>query len=229
MVVARLRAAGALILGTTNCPEFLMAYETANDSAWAHAQSVGPGALAGRIERRRVGGDCGGAFGCGTGQRQRRLGARAGALHRHLLAQAHAGPHSGPRTSAAVRGAVLDSRRDRAHGAHHRRCCSCSFARSSGQDPLDPSSPPVALREPSLDELRAQHNRLLRRRWPCAGDAGDARRRAGCGAGAARGRLSRGAVPAAHAGAAAQAVVEVLCAVRSHVLRAGDWRQGARS
>ena len=28
--MARLRAAGALILGTTNCPEFLMAYETAN-------------------------------------------------------------------------------------------------------------------------------------------------------------------------------------------------------
>ena len=26
LVVARLRAAGALILGTTNCPEFLMAY-----------------------------------------------------------------------------------------------------------------------------------------------------------------------------------------------------------
>ena len=30
IVVGRLRAAGALILGTTNCPEFLMAYETAN-------------------------------------------------------------------------------------------------------------------------------------------------------------------------------------------------------
>ena len=30
VVVGRLRAAGALILGTTNCPEFLMAYETAN-------------------------------------------------------------------------------------------------------------------------------------------------------------------------------------------------------
>lgn len=29
-VVRRLRAAGALILGTTNCPEFLMAYESAN-------------------------------------------------------------------------------------------------------------------------------------------------------------------------------------------------------
>ncbi len=30
-VVARMRAAGAVILGTTNCPELLMAYETAND------------------------------------------------------------------------------------------------------------------------------------------------------------------------------------------------------
>ena len=30
VVVARLRAAGALILGATNCPELLMAYETAN-------------------------------------------------------------------------------------------------------------------------------------------------------------------------------------------------------
>ncbi len=29
--VARLRAEGAVILGTTNCPEFLMAYETGND------------------------------------------------------------------------------------------------------------------------------------------------------------------------------------------------------
>jgi Asp-tRNA(Asn)/Glu-tRNA(Gln) amidotransferase A subunit family amidase len=29
-VVARLRSAGALILGTSNCPEFLMAYETDN-------------------------------------------------------------------------------------------------------------------------------------------------------------------------------------------------------
>ncbi len=29
--VARLRAEGAILLGTTNCPEFLMAYETAND------------------------------------------------------------------------------------------------------------------------------------------------------------------------------------------------------
>ena len=30
-----------------------------------------------------------------------------------------------------------------------------------GQDPLDPSSPPVALREPSLDELRGEHDRIF--------------------------------------------------------------------
>ena len=39
VVVARLRVAGALILGTTNCPEFLMAYETAN---LLHGQTRNP-------------------------------------------------------------------------------------------------------------------------------------------------------------------------------------------
>ncbi len=39
VVVARLRAAGALILGTTNCPEFLMAYETDN---LLHGQTRNP-------------------------------------------------------------------------------------------------------------------------------------------------------------------------------------------
>jgi Asp-tRNA(Asn)/Glu-tRNA(Gln) amidotransferase A subunit family amidase len=38
-VVARLRAAGALILGTTNCPEFLMAYETDNQ---LHGRTANP-------------------------------------------------------------------------------------------------------------------------------------------------------------------------------------------
>ncbi len=67
VVVARLRAAGALILGTTNCPEFLMAYETDESAARADAESMGPGADAGWIERRRVGGDCGGNVGGGAG------------------------------------------------------------------------------------------------------------------------------------------------------------------
>jgi len=52
VVVARLRAAGALILGTTNCPEFLMAYETDN---LLHGRTCNPWDLA-----RSPGGSSGG-------------------------------------------------------------------------------------------------------------------------------------------------------------------------
>ena len=52
VVVARLRAAGALILGTTNCPEFLMAYETAN---LLHGRTANPWDL-----ERTPGGSSGG-------------------------------------------------------------------------------------------------------------------------------------------------------------------------
>jgi hypothetical protein len=94
---------------------------------------MGPGAFAGRIERGRVGGHCGGAVGGGAGQRQRRVGAGAGALYGHLLAQADAGTDSGPRASAAVRGAVLDSGRHWAHGAHDgRRRAAVSHAERAG-------------------------------------------------------------------------------------------------
>ena len=103
-------------------------------AARAHAESVGSGAVAGRIERRRVGGHRGGAFGGGAGQRQRRIGARARALHGDLLAQAHAGAHSRPRASAAVRGSVRDSGRHRSHGAHHgRRCAALPRAERPGR------------------------------------------------------------------------------------------------
>jgi Asp-tRNA(Asn)/Glu-tRNA(Gln) amidotransferase A subunit family amidase len=50
--VARLRAAGAVLLGTTNCPEFLMAYETAN---LLHGRTANPWAL-----DRSAGGSSGG-------------------------------------------------------------------------------------------------------------------------------------------------------------------------
>jgi amidase len=155
VVVARLRAAGALILGTTNCPEFLMAYETAN---LLHGRTRNPWDLErspGRIERRRVGGHCGGAFGGRAGQRQRRLGARARALHRHLFAQAHAGPDSRPRPSAAVRGAVFDTRRHRPM-ARTMADVALLFRTLAARTRSIRSVPPVALREPSLDELRTQ-------------------------------------------------------------------------
>ena len=104
VVVARLRAAGALILGTTNCPEFLMAYETAN---LLH----------------------------GFGQRQRGLGACAGTLYRHLLAEADTGTHSGTRAPAAVRGSVLSTGRNWANGADNGGCGSdVSYPQRPGRD-----------------------------------------------------------------------------------------------
>ena len=122
LLVARLRAAGALILGTTNCPEFLMAYETAN---LLHGRTSNPWDL-----DRSPGGSSGGESAAiaagmsaaGLGIRQRRLRPRARALHRHLLAQAHARPRSRARPSAALRRPVLRSGRHRPYGAHHRGC-----------------------------------------------------------------------------------------------------------
>ncbi len=72
VLVARLRAAGAILLGNTNTPEFLMAYENDNAIVGEDEQSVGAGALVGRIERRRSGGDCFGMFDGRSGQRWRR-------------------------------------------------------------------------------------------------------------------------------------------------------------
>jgi len=56
-LVARLREAGAILLGNTNTPEFLMAYETI---IWLAARRATLGLVAqrGRFEWRRSSGDC---------------------------------------------------------------------------------------------------------------------------------------------------------------------------
>ena len=71
--VARLRAAGALILGTTNCPEFLMAYETDNllhgrtNNPWDLARTPGgssggeSAAIAAGMSAAGLGSDSGGS------------------------------------------------------------------------------------------------------------------------------------------------------------------------
>ena len=90
VVVARLRAAGVLILGTTNCPEFLMAYETAN---LLHGRTSNPWDLS-----RSPGGSSGG---------------ESAAIAAGLSA-AGLGSDSG-----GVCGAIRDTRRNWTDGAHH--------------------------------------------------------------------------------------------------------------
>jgi len=85
-IVSRLRAAGALILGTTNCPELLMAYETAN---LLHGQTRNPWDL-----ERTPGGSSGGeSAAIAAGLSAAGFGSDSGGsvrvpatLHGHLLA-----------------------------------------------------------------------------------------------------------------------------------------------
>ena len=153
VVVARLRAAGALILGTTNCPEFLMAYETAN---LLHGRTSNPWDL-----ERTPGGSSGGeSAAIAAGLSAAGLGSDSGGSVRvpahftgicslkptpgRIPGRGHLPPCVGPFSILGAIGPMARTVGDVA----------LMFRTLSGQDPNDPSSPPVAFREPSLDELR---------------------------------------------------------------------------
>ncbi len=224
VVVARLRAAGALILGTTNCPEFLMAYETDN---LLHGQTHNPWDL-----ERTPGGSSGGeSAAIAAGMSAAGLGSDSGGSVRvpahftgicslkptpgRIPGVGHLPPCVGPFSTLGAIGPMARTMAD----------VSLMFRTLSGQDRHDPVSPPVPLRAPSLDELRAntigffEDDGLVPVTAETRAAVNDA------AAGSARCGLSRRAVPAAHLGAVAQAVVDVLRAMRRDVLRAGDSRQ----
>ncbi len=153
VVVARLRAAGALILGTTNCPEFLMAYETAN---LLHGQTCNPWNL-----DHTPGGSSGGeSAAIAAGLSAAGLGSDSGGSVRvpahftgicalkptpgRIPGRGHLPGCVGP---FAILGAIGPMARTIAD-------ITLLFRTLSGQDRLDPISPPLALREPSLDDLR---------------------------------------------------------------------------
>src|SRR5271165_740439 len=154
VVVARLRAAGALILGTTNCPEFLMAYETDN---LLHGRTRNPWDL-----ERSPGGSSGGeSAAIAAGMSAAGLGSDSGGSVRvpahftgicslkptpgRIPGRGHLPPCVGPFSTLGAIGPMARSMQD----------VSLMFRTLSGQDADDPASPPVALREPGINELRS--------------------------------------------------------------------------
>jgi Asp-tRNA(Asn)/Glu-tRNA(Gln) amidotransferase A subunit family amidase len=154
VAVVRLRAAGALILGTTNCPEFLMAYETAN---LLHGRTNNPWDL-----ERTPGGSSGGeSAAIAAGLSAAGLGSDSGGSVRvpahftgicslkptpgRIPGRGHLPPSVGP---FAILGAIGPIARTIADVA-------LLFGVLSGQDPDEPVSAPVPLRTLTLDELRS--------------------------------------------------------------------------
>lgn len=155
VVVARLRAAGALILGTTNCPEFLMAYETAND---LHGRTNNPWAL-----DRTPGGSSGGeSAAIAAGLSAAGLGSDSGGSVRvpahftgicslkptpgRFPGRGHLPPCVGPFSTLGAIGPMARTMAD----------VQLMFKTLGGQDDADPSSPPMPLRTLTLEELRKQ-------------------------------------------------------------------------
>ncbi len=153
VVMARLRAAGALILGTTNCPEFLMAYETDN---LLHGRTANPWDLT-----RTPGGSSGGeSAAIAAGMSAAGLGSDSGGSVRvpahftgicslkptpgRVPGTGHLPPCVGPFSVLGAIGPMARTMEDVA----------LLFRTLSGQDPNDPASPPVPLRGHSPRDLR---------------------------------------------------------------------------
>jgi aspartyl-tRNA(Asn)/glutamyl-tRNA(Gln) amidotransferase subunit A len=119
--VARLRAAGAIIVGKTNCAELALEYTAENLSLRAHEQPARPLALAGRFERRVRGGGRGVSDGGEPGQRPRGLGSHTRALLRRRGPEADRGARARSRPRAARRGALRARREPRPARAQRRR------------------------------------------------------------------------------------------------------------
>ena len=153
VLVDRLLAAGALILGTTNCPEFLMAYETENllygstRNPWNLEYSAGgssggeAAAIAAGMSAAGLGSDSGGSVrepAHFTG-----ICALKPTAGRFPVA-GHLPPCLGPFSFLGSIGPMARTVGDLA----------LLFETLSGQDPDDPNSAPVAHRAVSVDEAR---------------------------------------------------------------------------
>jgi Asp-tRNA(Asn)/Glu-tRNA(Gln) amidotransferase A subunit family amidase len=151
--VARLRQAGVTLLGTTNCPEFLMAYETDNllygktRNPWSLDHSAGgssggeAAAIAAGLSAGGLGSDSGGsvrepAHFCGICALKPTPGRVPG--------RGHVPPCVGP---FSILGAIGPMGRTVADIA-------LFFRVLCARDPLDPVSPPVSLRDIAVDDAK---------------------------------------------------------------------------
>ena len=155
LAVARLRAAGALLLGTTNCPEFLMAYETDNQ---LYGRTANPWDL-GRTAGGSSGGEAAAIAACMSAAG---LGSDSGGSVRipahftgicalkptpgRIPRQGHLPPCVGPFATLGAIGPMARTVAD----------LELLFTALSGQDAGDPSSPPLPPRAPHAHQLRSQ-------------------------------------------------------------------------
>jgi amidase len=152
-LVARLRGAGAIILGNTNVPEFLMAYETDNslygrtNSPWDLARTPG-GSSGGEAAAIAAGCSAGGVGSDGGGSI--RIPAHFAGIcglkptPGRIPSTAHFPGSAGPFSYLGVVGPMARTIRD----------VERLFEVMAGPDPGDPASAPVALRRWKDDEVR---------------------------------------------------------------------------
>ena len=153
VVVSRVRQAGANILGTTNCPEFLMAYETDNR---LHGQTRNPW----NLEYSSGGSSGGESAAIASGMSAGGLGSDSGGSVRtpahatgicslkptpgRIPATGHEPPCIGPFSVLGAIGPMARTMQD----------VRLLFETLCDPDPTDPASPPVALRKITRNELK---------------------------------------------------------------------------
>jgi Asp-tRNA(Asn)/Glu-tRNA(Gln) amidotransferase A subunit family amidase len=153
VVVSRMRQAGAIVLGTSNCPEFLMAYETDNR---LYGKTSNPWDL-----NRTAGGSSGGeSAAIAAGLSAGGLGSDGGGSVREpahftgicalkptpgrIPAEGHLPPCLGPFSLLGTVGLMARTIQD----------VSLFFHALSGQDDTDPAGAPIALEQHSLKDLQ---------------------------------------------------------------------------
>jgi len=152
-VVARLRAAGAVILGTTNCPEYLMAYVTDNllhgrtNNPWNLDYT--PGGSSGGESAAIAAGMSAGGLGSDSGGSVRVPAHFTGICSLkptpgRIPGEGHLPPCVGPFSFLGAIGPMARTIGD----------VTLLFHALSSQDTVDPASPPVGLRQPDLDDIK---------------------------------------------------------------------------